>query len=210
MKTIIVVLLFSLGLGYSYSQDTSIRFESNQTKGVFVLEPIFKLTQLNDQSASIIGLKLDWVLFNKYEIGAKINYLKNNVITPTDFRFYPDSPEIELFYAGIEPGYKFPLSEKVSIYSSFFIGYGYTSYSHISGTFDGKYFLIIEPSISFAYNIINLIELKLGANYRNAFNVNEIHYSTYSTGFSPSEYDVPIELNHLNFEVGLRFQLLKF
>ncbi|MBA4252324.1 MAG: hypothetical protein C0425_04510 [Chlorobiaceae bacterium] len=210
MKTLILILLLSFTIGNTFSQEDSFYFESKRNNGVFVVEPIYKLTQLNDQSASLIGLKLDWVLFNKYEMGAKLNYLKNNVITPTDFRFYPDSPEMELFYGGIEPGYKFPLSEKVSIYSSFFIGYGYASYNHISGTFDGKYFWIIEPSISIAYNIIDLIELKLGANYSNAFNINEIHYSTYSVGFAPSEYDIPIELNHLNFEVGLRFQLLRF
>lgn len=208
MKTLIILFLFAFLVNSGFSQQALFSYGSDGKKTAFIFEPALKLSELNDQFAALIGVKFAVIFLDRYEIGARINFLQNT-ITPPEGRFGPDAPRMELISGGIEPGYQFRLSNLFSFYPSCFVGYGYTNYRHKSGTFSGKYFRIVEPNISLSYRLTSRLEFKLGANYRQVFNVDKIRYSTVTIGFSPGAWDVPIELNHFNLEAGLRIRLTR-
>jgi hypothetical protein len=168
------------------------------SRGFFVLEPNMKLTQLNDKAGLFLGSKLDFVIFDNYEVGLRLHFLSNKVsLQNTD---NVRSGVLTSFYGGIESGYRFLLSETNSIYASFLIGHGFVT----SRKVDEHNFWVIEPALSFGHKLNNWLEVKTGVNYRYSF-IDSIYYQGGVIGFV--DRDIPFDFKGLNFEFGARFYL---
>ena len=73
-NSILFFLLFSL-VDSAYGQMTSVGYEADNKRYAFGIEPAVSITQFNDQSAVLIGGKLDWILKNQFRMGAKVSML---------------------------------------------------------------------------------------------------------------------------------------
>jgi len=184
MKKIIVLLVALLTAQFTFAQENTLLSSGVTSSGGFG-GPVAKYTQLNNQSAFILGARGGWVVNHSFIIGGGMYGLVGNVSVDTKIGdiIYKDSDYLRFGYGGLELEYIFaPMNVvHVSIYT--LLGVGGASYRNYDDNYFGEdeYYsnhsmmrnpvFVAEPAVNMEVNITELFRVDLGVSYRYVSNV---------------------------------------
>ncbi|NOX17790.1 MAG: hypothetical protein GXO87_05850 [Chlorobi bacterium] len=178
MKKIIVVFIVILTAQFSFAQENTLLSSGITSSGGFG-GPVAKFTQLNDQSAFILGARGGWIVNHSFIIGGGMYGLVGNVSVDTKIGdiIYKDSDYLRFGYGGLELEYIFaPMSVvHVSVYT--LLGVGGVSYRNYSENFNetGDNYnhhsmqnpvFVAEPAVNVEVNLTEFFRIDLGVSYR--------------------------------------------
>ena len=173
MKCLVSMILIGVIAASGFAQDEML-FSGEVESGGFG-GPVFKASQLNGESAILLGGHGGWLMNHKLLIGGGGYGLINEIGIEG-----LDDTSLSFGYGGAYAEYIISSSKllHLSIGSMFGIGgVGYTRNSSDDEDAiiddDGESFLVIEPSINVNLNVNKHFRLSVGASYRH---INEVSY----------------------------------
>lgn len=177
MKKLFLFLLLILSISYLQAQEENNDIQTlfkkpSKVRGYF--GSISNITTLNGENAYMSGMQAagifnDHIIFGFYRLN-----LENSSFTNDNF-INPDY-ELEFDHRGFILGYIFMPKRIIHFNTNLQLGQGDLDiYNDAVGhwTYDDFVF-VVSPSVEVEFNVVKFLRIGIGANYRFAFDVDEI------------------------------------
>lgn len=134
----------------------------------FLVAPVAKITQVNDQFGCMMGGRVGWILNESYIIGlggcAMVHQVEANELSSGD------TPDMTMKYGGLVLEYVIRPQDLVhfSVYTLIGLGLAEFDYTNVDGDDN---FLVVEPAVNAYLRVTEYFKVGLGVGYRLASGV---------------------------------------
>lgn len=176
MKNLLIAVFISLNAAQLSAQDISLTNVGSKSPSSFYVDLVAKAATLDG----------GWGLFGGMKAGYNLN--RNVSLGLTAYGMIPNrlggsyvnqngSDTLHFGYGGVEAAYNYYLSDKFYLTGMLMVGAGRVDYENLGGN---DYFFIMEPGVSFNYQITEWFGLGFSADYRLASGVKYADFSNAS------------------------------
>jgi hypothetical protein len=176
MKNLLIAVFVSLIAVHLSAQDISLTQAGSKNSNSFYVDLVSKAASLNGGWGLFGGIKAGYNLNRDVSLGLAAHGMIPNRLGGS-YVNQNGRDTLHFGYGGVEASYNYYLSDKFYLTGMLMVGAGRVDYENLGGN---DYVFIMEPGVSFNYQIIEWFGLGFSADYRFAAGVKYADFSNAS------------------------------